>query len=106
MFNNPNMQNYPQGLGQQTMTDRIDAQISQLNQMKEQMKNQQPSINQTFQLAPTNNHTIRYANTIGDVEKETVFFIYISLYFYPASCRRAAGYNDTFTLLRRKRCRT
>ena len=36
--------------------------------------NQQPAINQTFQLAPTNSHTMRYANTIEDVERELVYF--------------------------------
>ena len=41
--------------------------------MKEQMKNQQPAINQTFQLAPSN-HTMRYANTIEDVSRETVYY--------------------------------
>ena len=61
---------------QQTMYDQIDNQIAQLNQMKEQMRNnnnQQPAINQTFQLAPTGNHGIKYANTINDVEKEVVY---------------------------------
>lgn len=73
MFNNPyvmpNFTNY----GQQSMNERIDNQIAQLNQMKEQLKNQQPAINQTFQLAPTNNHSMRYANTIDDVAKENVY---------------------------------
>ena len=75
MYNNPYMQNYSQ-FGQQAMADRIDNQIAQLNQMKEQMKNgsQQPAINQTFQLAPTNNHTMRFANTIDDVINETVYY--------------------------------
>lgn len=71
MYNNPYMQNYP--YGQQNLNERIDNQIAQLQQMKEQVKNQQPAINQTFQLAPTNNHNIRYANTIDDVTKENVF---------------------------------
>lgn len=70
MFNNPYMNNY--NVGQQSLNERIDNQIAQLQQMKEQMKNnQQPAINQTFQLAPTNNnHGIRYANTIEEVAKE------------------------------------
>ena len=45
--------------------------------IKKQMENnnqQQPAINQTFQLAPTNNHTVRYANTIDDVNKEVVYY--------------------------------
>ena len=59
--------------GQQNLNDRIDNQIAQLQQMKEQFKNnQQPAINQTFQLAP-NNHAIKYANTIDDVNKEIVY---------------------------------
>lgn len=76
MYNNPYMQSYNSNFNQQSLTDKIDNQIAQLNQMKEQFKNsnQQPSINQTFQLAPTNNHTVRYANTIEDVEKEQVFY--------------------------------
>lgn len=72
MFNNPYMQ---RSFNQQNMYEQIDNQINQLNHMKEQMKNsqQQPSINQTFQLAP-NSYTMRYANTIEDVNKETVYF--------------------------------
>lgn len=68
MYNNP----YNNYYGQQTLNDRIDSQIAQLQQMKEQFKNQQPAINQTFQLAP-NNHTMKYANTIDDVNKEIVY---------------------------------
>lgn len=75
MYNNPYMQNYNTNYGQQSLSERIDTQIAQLNQMKEQLKNnQQPAINQTFQLAPNSNHTMRYANTIDDVNKETVYF--------------------------------
>ena len=74
MYNNPYMQNYSPNYGQQSLNDRIDNQIAQLSQMKEQLKNnQQPAINQTFQLAPTN-HGMRYASTIEDVGKETVYF--------------------------------
>lgn len=59
-----------------TMGDQIDYQINQLQQMKKQMENnqQQPAINQTFQISPTNNHTVRYANTIDDVNKEVVYY--------------------------------
>ena len=76
MFNNPYMQNtYNPNFGQQSLSERIDNQIAQLNQMKDQIKNNQPptNINQTFQLAPTNNHTMKYANTIDDVQKETIY---------------------------------
>ena len=77
MFNNPYMMNYNPSINQQGFNERIDNEIAKLQQMKEQMKNnnnQQPAINQTFQLAPTNNHTMRYANTIEDVQKEVVYF--------------------------------
>lgn len=72
MYNNPYMFNYGGNFNAQNMNDRIDSQIAQLQQMKEQLKNQQPAINQTFQLAPTNNNTIRFANNIDDVNKENV----------------------------------
>jgi len=73
MYNNPYM-NYQQNFSQQSLNDRIDTQIAQLQQMKEQFKNnQQPAINQTFQLAPNGTNTMRYANTIDDVNKEIVY---------------------------------
>lgn len=71
------MPNYNNNFNQQNMYDQIDNQINQLQQMREQIKNnamQQPAINQTFQLAPTSSHTMRYANTIDDVNKESVYF--------------------------------
>ena len=59
----------------QMTKDRIDNQIAQLQQMKEQLPQMpiqnQPAINQTFQLA--NNTGIRYVDTIEDVKKEIVF---------------------------------
>ena len=72
---NPYARPYNANINQQTMYDQIDNQINQLQQMKEQMKNnvQQPAINQTFQLAPTNSHTMRFVNTIDDVNKEVVY---------------------------------
>lgn len=73
MYQNPYM-NYQQNFNSQSMNERIDNQIAQLQQMKEQMKNQQqPAINQTFQLAPTHQGGMRYANTIDDVGKEVVY---------------------------------
>lgn len=72
MYNNPYM-NYQQSYNQQSINDRIDNQIAQLQQMKEQMKHQQPtSINQTFQLAPQQSG-MRYANSLDDVNKEMVY---------------------------------
>lgn len=75
MYNNPYMPNYNQGFNQQNINEKIDNQIAQLQQMKEQIKHnqQQPAINQTFQLAPQQNG-IRYANSIDDVSKEIVYF--------------------------------
>ena len=63
---------YNQMYSPQITRDRIDGQIAQLQQLKEQLNQQQPSINQTFQLAPTHNG-IRYANSIEDVNKEIVY---------------------------------
>ena len=75
MYQNPYMQSFNNNpYGQQSLNERIDTQIAQLNQMKEQIKNQQPAnINQTFQLAPTHQGGMRYLNTIDDVSKEIVY---------------------------------
>ena len=71
MYNNP-YQMQP-AYGQQNLNDRIDSQIAQLQQMKEQFKtSHQPSINQTFQLAP-NNAGIKYANSYDEVNRETIY---------------------------------
>ena len=71
MYNNPYMNTY----NPQMTKDRIDNQIAQLQQMKEQLpqNNMQPAINQTFQLAPNNSNGMRYVETIDDVNKEMVF---------------------------------
>lgn len=69
MYNNPYM-NYQQNFNQQSINDRIDNQIAQLQQMKEQMKHQQPAINQTFQLAPQTNNGLKIVNSIDEVQKE------------------------------------
>lgn len=75
MYPNSYMPNYyTNNYNQQSMNDRIDNQIAQLQQMKEQMKNNQPTaINQTFQLAPSNHNGMKYADTMEDVAKEQVF---------------------------------
>lgn len=77
--NNPYARNFNNNLSQQNLYDQIDYEINNLQQMKEKMKsnnaqmqNQQPSINQTFQLAPTNREVIRYANSIEDVQRDVV----------------------------------
>lgn len=57
--------------------DRINTQISELERMKAQYQQQanqpQPTnLTQNFQLAPVNREIIRYANSIEDVQKDTV----------------------------------
>lgn len=68
MYPNPYAnQNYIQEL--QSMKDRIDRQLQQITQPQ-----QTPNINQTFQLAPTQNQlSMRYVNSMEDVNKELVF---------------------------------
>lgn len=71
-MNNPSMY-------EQNLYEQIDGQINQLVNMKNQLRNniqqpQQPTaINQTFQLSP-NSNGMKYANSIEEVEKETVFY--------------------------------
>ena len=78
MYNNAYQQfrnyNPNNNIYEQNMYDQIDGQIKQLQQMKEQVRNNQiqPAINQTFQLAPTNRDVIRYATSIEEVQKESV----------------------------------
>lgn len=72
MYNNPyNMYN------QQANLDRINAQMAELEKMKQQL--QQPpqqqnptNLTQNFQLAPTNRETMKYANSIDEVQKDIV----------------------------------
>lgn len=56
---------------QQPNIDRINAQINELEKIKAQIQQPQPSINQTFQLAP-NRETMRFAETIEEVKREMV----------------------------------
>lgn len=75
MYQNPYINNYAPNYNQQSLADKIDGQISQLQQMKEQMKhNQQPSINQTFQLAPQGNSGLKIVNGIEEVERELAIY--------------------------------
>lgn len=62
----------------QASLDRINAQISELEKMRNQVQQipnqmQQPSINQTFQLTPNNQNSIKYVNSVEEVQKELVF---------------------------------
>ena len=67
MYNNPYYA--------QPSVDRINAQINELQKMKDQL--QQPvqaptSLTQNFQLAPTNREVIRYATSIDEVQRDMV----------------------------------
>lgn len=69
MINNP--------YTQQVSIDRINGQIAELEKMRsqfqQQMQQPQPTnLTQNFQLAPVNREVIRYANSITDVQKDTV----------------------------------
>lgn len=65
---NYNSQFYVQDL--QNMKDRIDKQLQQLTQPQQQ----QAPITQNFQLAPpTHQSSMRFVNTIEDVNKELVY---------------------------------
>lgn len=70
MYNNPYYSNF----NMQQNLDNINNNIAELEKLKAQIQNRQnqPQINQTFQLAPNNQTSIRYANTIEDVNKEMV----------------------------------
>lgn len=69
MYNNPYFNNY----NMQNSLDSINNNIAELEKLKTQLQNRQnqPAINQTFQLAPTQS-IMRYANTIEDVNKEVI----------------------------------
>ena len=70
MFNNY-LPNYAQ-----PSVDRINAQINELQKMKDQL--QQPiqpaptNLTQNFQLTPTNREAIRYADSMNDVQRDMV----------------------------------
>ena len=71
MYNNPYFNNYTM----QPNIDRINAQISELEKMKEQMQKPIPqptNLTQNFQLAPTNREVIKYANSIEEVQRDMV----------------------------------
>lgn len=70
MYNNPYYNNY----NMQQSLDNINNNIAELERLKAQMQTRQnqPAINQTFQLAPSNQTSMKYANTIEDVQKEIV----------------------------------
>lgn len=67
------MYNNMYGFNSVPSVDRIDAQINELKKMKEQMqKPMQPptSLTQNFQLAPTTRETLKYAESIDEVQND------------------------------------
>ena len=72
MYNNP----YSSAYNPQVSIDRINSQIAELEKIKQQISQQpihQPTnLTQNFQLVPANQSAIRYATSMGDVEKESV----------------------------------
>jgi len=69
MYNVP----YYYGNNTQANIDKIDNQIRELETLRSHLQKPQPSINQTFQLAPTNQSGIKYVDSESDVSKELVF---------------------------------
>lgn len=65
-MNNPYMYNTQQSV------DRINTQINELEKIREQLQKPIQPITQNFQLAPTNNHIMRYANSIEEVKRDMV----------------------------------
>lgn len=61
---------------QQTNLERINSQIAELEKIKQQLSQnpmpQATNLTQNFQLAPANNNSIKYANSIEDIKKEIV----------------------------------
>ena len=59
----------------QPSLDRINDQINQLENMKKQLQQPQTpptNLTQNFQLAPTNRDTIKYANSLEEVQRDMV----------------------------------
>ena len=73
MYNNQYLNAY----NPQMSIDRINAQMAELEQMKQRLQQptQQPTptnLTQNFQLAPTSRDVIKYANSIEDVQREII----------------------------------
>ena len=68
------MFNYMNPYNQQANLDRINAQMMELEKLKQQM--QQPmsptNLTQNFQITPTNKEALKYANNIEEVQREAV----------------------------------
>ena len=69
MYNNP----YMSAFNQQASIDKLNEQINNLEKLKAQMQQPQPTnLTQNFQLAPTNRDVIRYANSMDEVQRDMV----------------------------------
>lgn len=72
MFGVPYVNSY----NPQPSIDRINSQISELEKMRDQISHQSvqtpTNLTQNFQLAPSNNGTIRYANSMEEVQRDMV----------------------------------
>lgn len=68
MYNNPYAIYNPQA-----NIDRINAQISELERMRNQLQQPAPTnLTQNFQIAPTNREVIRYASSMEEVQRDMV----------------------------------
>ena len=68
MYNNPYLYT------NQVSLDRINAQINELEKMRNQIQQpvQPTNLTQNFQIAPTNKEVIRYANSMEEVQRDMV----------------------------------
>lgn len=87
----------------QTSMDRIDNQIKELESMRNQLQRtmpQQPAINQTFQIAPTNQGGYKTAESLEEVNKELVFAdtIFVTKDFSKLWLKSVSGDVRTYTL--------
>lgn len=64
----------PQTFNRQEAVDRINANMNELEKMKQQLQqSQQPTnLTQNFQLTPQNNNVIRYAGSMEEVQRDMV----------------------------------
>lgn len=72
MYGNPYM---PQTFNRQEAVDRINANMNELERLKQQLQQppQQPTnLTQNFQLAPQNRDVIKYATSIDEVSRDMV----------------------------------
>lgn len=72
MYGNPYM---PQTFNRQEAVDRINANMNELERLKQQLQQppQQPAnLTQNFQLAPQNRDVIKYATSIDEVSRDMV----------------------------------